>query len=574
MKPPRKLERFVLRSKAFWLSLILLALIVLFALITFTRLSNYGERLTDDYRRHQLETVKNAALALSDHFERIGNCAAFFRDDPGKSETAPYLQMQFPGSDSADLLALFRVRGKGDSAELWYGRMPGLSARVKEILAMPETPQSSVVLDDAADSLDRILVVSRFAAANGVFLLFTDANLVVKQFFHLAGVMDPSFYWILDETKRILRFPLQIGRAMITDINRKDFSRCSGCHVSEHDERLDEKDGTHLLSYPPGRKSLVAWSTAAFMNRKWTIVLTLPSSEINQLLNDSLAASRRYYIFAVVVSALFLLFYFVYLQRQVLLEAEKKVLQNDLATAERIRAMEAALEKAQRMEGLSVLAGGLAHEINNPVTNIVLYTRLARQRIQDKEACGDLEIIERESKKVKFIVFDMLSHIRRTNAAQKPKNVNLNSLVGELLEINTTILKKRNILVTCELLPGLPDLIAEEHKIMQVMVNIFSNAMDAVDEGGGITLATGIEPSRKESESVFFTISDTGTGIQPDQLDKIFELFYTTKPPGAGTGLGLPVSKAIVEKMGGKISLDSAPGKGTTVKVILPIRFQ
>jgi signal transduction histidine kinase len=402
-------------------------------------------------------------------------------------------------------------------------------------------------------------------------LFLTDANKVLKRYFTHSRPAEPWLYWILDQNGRIVHFPRKVSEPLMQHIGQKDFSKCSGCHVSMSDGELDSKSGTHVIPYPPGKKSLVAWSTAHFLDQSWTIVLTLPSSDINRLLNDRSISARTYLFFAIGMVALFLIFNFVNLHRQVLLEAEKKVLQNDLAATEKIRAMENALEKVQRLEGLSVLAGGLAHEINNPITNIVLYSRLVRQRVEDPGVISDLEIIERESKKIKFIVFDMLSYIRRTNAGDKPKSINLNDLVGELLEINSAILRKSGILVQYELQRELPLVMADGNKIMQVMVNIFNNAMDAVKEGGKIILQTGSEGLPTETRNVFFAVSDNGAGIPPDLREKVFELFYTTKPAGVGTGLGLPVSKAIVEKMGGRITLNSAPGQGTTVKVILPL---
>lgn len=571
-KTRRNLQRFILRSKPFWMSLVLLALILVFTFLTFFRLSAYSGSLTGDYRQRQHDLADAAAAALTDFYGHLSRLAPFL----GANADPRLIQESFREmplmSDSRTILCVMRYRGDENRLETVHGEAPEALPGFIDAVAGEGRADTSFLVTRVADSLDRILLLARFQAGRDEVFFLTDANSVLKRFFEAAGDAKPMLYWILGREGRMVRFPVQFTQTPMHPISRKNFSNCSGCHPSDYDEKFSARSGTHVISYPPGKQSLIAWSKASVLGRDWTIVLTMPASDINRLLNDGLISTRHFVIFTVVMVVFFLVFNFVNLQRQVMLEAEKKVLQNDLAAAEKIRGMEATLEKAQRLEGLSVLAGGLAHEINNPITNIVLYSRLLRQRARDPGMISDIEVIERESKKVKFIVFDMLSYIQRTNTGDSPTSTDLNRLVGELLEINTAILKKRDLDIRCVPADGLPLLMADANRIMQVMVNLFNNAMDAVRDGGVITIRTGAEVSQAGVPCVFFVISDTGPGIPPDQLGKIFEPFFTTKPAGVGTGLGLPVSKAIVEKMGGRISVDSAAGQGTSVKVILPIR--
>ena len=141
----------------------------------------------------------------------------------------------------------------------------------------------------------------------------------------------------------------------------------------------------------------------------------------------------------------------------------------------------------------------------------------------------------------------------------------------DLIEINSRILKKAGIAAELELEENLPLLMVDGNKIMQVMVNVFNNSVDATKGNGMIIIKTGSVETGHGGKAVYFSISDTGKGISPENMEKIFEPFFTTKPPGEGTGLGLPVSQAIIQKLGGKLELTSTLGAGTSVKVILPL---
>jgi signal transduction histidine kinase len=136
----------------------------------------------------------------------------------------------------------------------------------------------------------------------------------------------------------------------------------------------------------------------------------------------------------------------------------------------------------------------------------------------------------------------------------------------------------RAITVELDLTEHLPSVMADEGQVQQVLVNLFLNAMDAMPEGGRLSIGTSLgspahtasSESRSSQTAVSITVSDTGTGIEEKDLNKIFDPFYTTKSPGKGTGLGLSVCLSIVESFGGRLSVESTPGRGTIFTILLP----
>jgi two-component system NtrC family sensor kinase len=147
--------------------------------------------------------------------------------------------------------------------------------------------------------------------------------------------------------------------------------------------------------------------------------------------------------------------------------------------------------------------------------------------------------------------------------------VSLNTLVDETLFLLKHHQRFRQLRIVCALAPALPDTTGSAEQLTQVLMALMLNAVDAMEQGGQLTVRTGLSPAR--SDEVMVEVEDTGIGISADEQSKIFEPFYTTKPPGRGTGLGLSICYGIVSDHRGRIEVDSAPGRGATFRVFLPV---
>jgi two-component system NtrC family sensor kinase len=178
-----------------------------------------------------------------------------------------------------------------------------------------------------------------------------------------------------------------------------------------------------------------------------------------------------------------------------------------------------------------------------------------------------LEIIDREVDRCTRIVDGLLDFSRPKRTPRRP--VSLNALVDETLFLLKHHQRFKRLEVVRALEPGLPDTVGSQEQLIQVLMALMLNALDAMERGGRLTVRTrrGATPTGE----VVVEIEDTGAGIPPAEQPKIFEPFYTTKPPGRGTGLGLSICYGIVADHRGRIEVDSAPGRGTIFRVHLPV---
>lgn len=230
----------------------------------------------------------------------------------------------------------------------------------------------------------------------------------------------------------------------------------------------------------------------------------------------------------------------------------------------RNKEMEAALAQHGKMASLGVLSSGVAHEINNPLGVILGYAGYIEGKLApDDPLYRYISEIKRESKRCKKIVQDLLSYARTPKPALEPTDIN--ELLGQIVDFAANHTDLYNVKVQRAFAEGLPKLMVDGDQVRQVAINLILNAGAAMPEGGTLTVSTALD--NENHLSIAFT--DTGVGIDEENLDKIFEPFFTTKE--RGTGLGLAITKQIVELHHGKIAIESAPGWGTTITIRLPL---
>jgi signal transduction histidine kinase len=219
------------------------------------------------------------------------------------------------------------------------------------------------------------------------------------------------------------------------------------------------------------------------------------------------------------------------------------------------------------MASLGKLAAGVAHEINNPLTGILLFSHILKKKSADASGISDdVDRIVNDASRCKTIVQELLDFAHQTG--HKKSRVDLNRTIesGLFLLGNQTVLKA--IEIRKELDPAQPAAAANSTQISQILINLIMNAIDAMPEGGILTVRT---RAKRDDGQVCFEVSDTGAGITKENMKKIFDPFFTTKEVGKGTGLGLSVVYGIVEDHGGRINVRSSPGAGTTFIIDLPM---
>jgi PAS domain S-box-containing protein len=228
--------------------------------------------------------------------------------------------------------------------------------------------------------------------------------------------------------------------------------------------------------------------------------------------------------------------------------------------------LEQQLVRSQRMESIGTLAAGIAHEVGNPLTAISSLVQVIQRTSTDEFAKEKLELINSQVNRITRIIRELVDFSRPSLHVVKPTNIN--RIVKEALNIVQYGKKVKDITFTLDLDEHLPEIAAVPDQIVQVFINILMNAVDSLDERRGTITVQ----SRKHEHAVEVMVHDTGKGIEPSALEKIFEPFYTTKTTGQGTGLGLWVSYGIVKSFGGDVFVESIPGKGSTFTVSFPMK--
>lgn len=232
-------------------------------------------------------------------------------------------------------------------------------------------------------------------------------------------------------------------------------------------------------------------------------------------------------------------------------------------------AAERRLRRAERLASVGTLIGGVAHELNNPLHAIRNFAELLLDAPRDAEEQEDLETIRREADRAAQIVADLRLLAWQSQAEEGTKKpVDLNDVAEHVLKVRSYSLSTNNVETQRDFAEALPPIQGDRGQLEQVVLNLVVNAEQAMAGRQGekrLTIRT-----RASDRGASLTVIDTGTGIEPADMDRLFDPFWTTKPPGEGTGLGLPLVHGIVTEHRGEIHVESEPGKGTSFRIDLP----
>jgi two-component system NtrC family sensor kinase len=242
-----------------------------------------------------------------------------------------------------------------------------------------------------------------------------------------------------------------------------------------------------------------------------------------------------------------------------------------------LRVAEAEAARGDKLASVGLLAAGVAHELNNPLTGILTFSHLLRKKMPDGSAdAEDLDLVIRETKRCATIIKRLLDFAREKKPERK--FVDLNRVVTETERIVERPAHVHDIEIELDLDRDLPQAWVDEDQIKQVIMNMLVNAQHAIEEKGRITIRTRRcpaprrpEPGAAPVDMVEIAIIDTGCGIPDKDMPRIFDPFFTSKEVGKGTGLGLSVSHGIVRAHRGAIEVESKVGQGTTFRVFLPV---
>jgi len=328
--------------------------------------------------------------------------------------------------------------------------------------------------------------------------------------------------------------------------------------------RLDSSkfgEGTTVLAMPDtnGRNRLYARTW--LKNIKWLLVISQDPAEKMA----GLSQARNLEIGIVFTGALAILLTVVLATRLMV----KKLVEADRAVCE----MNAQLVQSDKLAAMGKMAASVAHEVNNPLAVISEKTGWALDLLEEEdfqhsknleEFRRSLRKVEEHVERARKVVHNMLGFARRMEP--RTEDVDINQVIDQTISLLENYARTSNIDIQTHLASDIPIIGSDQAQLQQVFLNLVSNAIDAIGNGGAIEVST-----RQLDGNIYVNVKDDGPGMTAEMQRKIFEPFFTTKSGGKGTGLGLWVSLGIVEKMGGTITVESKVGEGCTFTVKLPI---
>ena len=244
---------------------------------------------------------------------------------------------------------------------------------------------------------------------------------------------------------------------------------------------------------------------------------------------------------------------------------------------QQLRVAEAEAARGEKLASVGLLAAGIAHELNNPLTGILTFSHLLREKMPDgSPEAEDLDLVIRETKRCAAIIRRLLDFAREKTPEKKFSD--LNQIIEDTVRIIERPAYLRDIEITLDLDRSMPPAWVDADLIKQVIMNVLVNAQHAIEEKGSITVRSRLCPEPKSPEPgapavpmAEISVIDTGCGIPEKNLRRIFDPFFTSKEVGKGTGLGLSVSHGIVRAHGGTIEVESRVGEGSTFRIYLPL---
>ena len=247
------------------------------------------------------------------------------------------------------------------------------------------------------------------------------------------------------------------------------------------------------------------------------------------------------------------------------------VLEEKVSTLEKVnrdlQEAQAKIMQLDRLASMGAIAAGVAHEIKNPLNSLFINLHLLKDELKRPEALKLMEVVENETERLSDTVIEFLNYSKLPKPSLAPAHPH--RVLDSVLEMVEFQGISMGINIAREYDQKLSEVLIDEKRMKQAFLNIIINALQAMPEGGVLTVKTGIRNETEKPHCFYIQFKDTGYGIPRDCMDRLFDPFFTTKEEG--TGMGLPIVDSILRSHGGRVNIESAPGKGTTVTLRIPL---
>lgn len=248
-----------------------------------------------------------------------------------------------------------------------------------------------------------------------------------------------------------------------------------------------------------------------------------------------------------------------------LIDETQKALEEIKKSHERLASTQERLVQAEKLAAIGQLAAGVAHQVNNPLSTVLLYSHMLLKQLSEEDPRReDLALIAEEANRCRNIMVALLNFARQNRL--KLTTFDIHELLEELLTVVAR--KNEGVEIVKEFAPNVPPLTADADQLSQVFQNVMDNAIEAMQGQGKLIVRTALLPGEK----IEIAFLDTGPGVEEEALPRVFDPFFTTKPPGQGTGLGLAIARGIVKMHHGDIRLENRPEGGAQATIVLPLQ--
>jgi signal transduction histidine kinase len=412
-----------------------------------------------------------------------------------------------------------------------------------------------VLIQQDTKMLTMVAPVCRLDSFTGAVMISMDIQDIAKVFLSSLKSGSQEHAWVMDEKGTLLYHPAQPG--MIGKNLHKTDTSCFKCHKSFEVEkkiiegRGDYCSGDYYGRYmsPTGEDKILAYSSAMAGDTRWIVAVSAPYSEVTR----SLRRSMQFYTWIIVLIAMTISGVSAWL----IVSNQKRQQAEERAKHEK----ELEMMHSEKLASLERLTSGIASEIGNPLTSVSSFVQILTGMEEDEFKKETLETTSFHVNRISDILKQLSGFSKMTPSEFKPCKTN--SVIEDSLSLIQYDKRVQDVTVVRDFQP-VPAITTDRNQLSQAMVNIILNAVDAMPNGGTLTIR-----SRTKDDSVVIEFEDTGIGIAEEDLDRVFDPFYTTKEKG--TGMGMAVSHSIINKLKGRLTVESELSKGSRFVITLPL---
>jgi signal transduction histidine kinase len=398
-------------------------------------------------------------------------------------------------------------------------------------------------------------------------------DLLIQQYIAPLKLSKSDFAWIIDGNGRLIFHPRH--SEMLLRTTKETTTDCIDCHSSFEVQNRMLNNGESLGEYTIGEEptKIMAYVPISLKEEKWILVI---STFLPAVTSDLRYKFRLFFILGfVILTAIIsfgLLLYYVNSKRIRAEEANRQ--------SEKMQQLHEQLNQASKLASIGELVDSVAHEINTPAGIIAAQAdALILQPKTENTSSEELRIIKHQIHRISQYTRSLLNFSKRM--PHQPIHIRLDELLNECLYLLDHRFREQKVSIIKNYPENLPALLIDRLQVEQVFINLFNNSVDALESNGKIEInvwkinqPASVQTDDKSLNWIVTEIKDNGIGIPSDKLDQIFEPFFSTKLLTKGTGLGLYISKAIIQRHRGKIEVSSVVGEGTTFRIFLPATFK